>query len=101
ASIAANKAFKAPMGKAFGLTVGAPAVIGVVMADTAVKAATVEVLGVASPAKGTSLTNEVILFMSGDSGAVRQALIAARTVGLKLLSTLGAAPTSVTGRPYI
>jgi microcompartment protein PduB len=101
ASIAANKAFKAPMGKAFGLTVGAPAVIGVVMADTAVKAATVEVLEVASPGKGTSLTNEVILFMSGDSGAVRQALIAARTIGLKLLSTLGATPTSVTGKPYI
>ena len=71
------------------------------IADTAVKAATVDVIGYASPAKGTSLTNEAILFISGDSGAVRQALIAAREVGLKLLGTLGAAPASTTGKPYI
>ncbi|BCV25864.1 microcompartment protein PduB [Gelria sp. Kuro-4] len=101
ASFACNKAFGAPIGKAFGLTVGAPAGIGVVIADTAVKAATVDVIGYASPAKGTSLTNEAILFISGDSGAVRQALIAAREVGLKLLGTLGAAPASTTGKPYI
>ncbi|NPV69156.1 MAG: propanediol utilization microcompartment protein PduB [Firmicutes bacterium] len=101
ASFACNKAFSAPIGKAFGLTVGAPAGIGVVMADTAVKAANVDAIGYASPAKGTSFSNEVILFISGDSGAVRQALIAAREVGLKLLGSLGAAPASVTGKPYI
>jgi microcompartment protein PduB len=89
ASHACAKAFGAPLGKAFGLVVGAPAAIGVVTADTAVKAANVDVLSVASPSKGTSLTNEVILFFSGDSGAVRQALIAARDVGVALLSTLG------------
>jgi microcompartment protein PduB len=89
ASHACAKAFGAPVGKAFGLVVGAPAAIGVITADTAVKAANVEVLSVASPAKGTSLTNEVIIFFSGDSGAVRQALIAARDVGVALLSTLG------------
>jgi microcompartment protein PduB len=89
ASFACNKAFGAPLGKAFGLVVGAPASIGIITADVAVKAANVEVLSVASPAKGTSLTNEVIIFFSGDSGAVRQALIAARDVGVALLSTLG------------
>lgn len=101
ASFACNKAFGAPIGKAFGLTVGAPAGIGVVIADTAVKAANVDVIGYASPSKGTSLTNEAILFISGDSGAVRQALIAAREVGIKLLGALGASPASVTGKPYI
>jgi ethanolamine utilization microcompartment shell protein EutL len=35
------------------------------------------------------MTNEVIIFFSGDSGAVRQALIAAREVGVELLSSLG------------
>lgn len=100
ASYALNKAFGAPIGKAFGITVGAPAGIGVVLADTAVKAATVDVIGYASPAGGTSYSNEVISFLSGDSGAVRQAIIAAREVGIPLLGALGAKPESTT-TPYI
>ncbi|MFO7152330.1 MAG: propanediol utilization microcompartment protein PduB [Bacillota bacterium] len=100
ASYALEKAFGAPLGKAFGLIVGAPAAIGVVCCDTAVKAAEVEIIGYASPAKGTSFTNEAILFMSGESGAVRQALIAARDVGKKLLAAMGGEPKSM-GVPYI
>ena len=100
ASFALNKAFGAPIGKAFGITVGAPAAIGVVLADTAVKASTIDVVGYASPAAGTSYSNEVISFFSGDSGAVRQAIIAAREVGRGLLGAMGAYPESVT-TPYI
>ena len=100
ASHALNKAFGAPLGKAFGITVGGPAAIGVVLADTAVKAATVDVVGYASPAGGTSYSNEVISFLSGDSGAVRQAIVAAREVGISLLGALGDSPASVT-TPYI
>ncbi|RKD32749.1 propanediol utilization microcompartment protein PduB [Thermohalobacter berrensis] len=100
ASYACNKAFKAPIGKAFGLIVGAPAAIGVLMADTAVKAANVEVIGYASPGNGTSFTNEAILFISGDSGAVRQSLIAAREIGKPLLEALGGKAPSLT-QPYI
>jgi microcompartment protein PduB len=101
ASYALNKAFNAPIGKAFGISVGAPAAIGVVMADAAVKAANVDIIGYASPGNGgTSFTNEVIVFLSGDSGAVRQSVIAAREAGLPLIETLGgeAKPASV---PYI
>lgn len=101
ASYACNKAFGAPLGKAFGLIVGAPAGIGVVIADTAVKAANVEVLGYASPNAGTAHSNEVILNICGDSGAVRQALIAAREVGIKLLETLGGAEAPSSTTPYI
>lgn len=100
ASKALQKAFDAPEGKAFGISVGAPAAIGVIMADVAVKAATIDVVGYASPADGTSLTNESILFFSGDSGAVRQAVVAAREVGLKLLGSLGDKPESLS-EPYI
>ena len=100
ASLALQKAFGAPLGKAFGITVGAPAGIGVMMADTAVKSATVDVVGYANPAEGTSHSNEVILFVSGDSGAVRQAIIAARDVGKQLLEVLGGPAPSLT-RPYI
>ncbi len=101
ASYALEKAFGAEVGKAFGITVGAPAAIGVLMADTAVKAANVDVVGYASPGNGgTSYSNEVILFLSGDSGAVRQSIIAAREVGKQLIEAMGGpAPSSTT--PYI
>ena len=93
----ASAAFGAPEGKAFGLIVGAPAAIGVVMADVAVKSANVDVIGYASPSAGTSNSNEVILQISGDSGAVRQAVISAREVGKQLLGTMGDEP--VNGAP--
>ena len=92
--------FKAPQGRAFGLILGAPAVIGVLMIDTAVKAANVQVVGYGSPAQGTSLTNEVMIWVSGDAGAVRQAVIAGREVGKQLLGAWGEEPKSVT-QPYI
>ena len=92
--------FNSPEGRAFGLILGAPAVIGVLMIDTAVKAADVEVVGYASPAKGTSLTNEVMIWVTGDSGAVRQAVVSGREVGIKLLSAWGQEAKSVT-QPYI
>jgi len=100
ASFACEKAFGATVGKAFGLIVGAPAAIGVITADTAVKAANVDIVSYASPST-TSFTNEVILFISGDSGAVRQSILAAKEVGVKLLEVLGnqKAPSATT--PYI
>ena len=100
ASFALQKAFNAPVGRAFGLTVGAPAVLGVLMVDAALKAADVECIGVAGPQSGLSLTNEVVSFLSGDAGAVRQAVMAARDVGFKLLGTLGETPKPA-GVPYI
>ena len=95
ASYACQTAFGAEYGRAFGLIVGAPGAIGVVMADTAVKAANVTVVGYASPGNGgTSHSNEAILFISGDSGAVRQSVISAREVGLALLGSMGDEPTN-------
>lgn len=103
ASYALNKAFGAPLGKAFGITVGAPAAIGVLLADTAVKAATVDVVAYSSPANGgTSFSNEVILGFTGDSGAVKQAIIAAREVGKQLLGAMEPdIPLVSTTTPYI
>lgn len=74
------------------MIVGAPASIGVLMADTAVKSANVDVVAYSSPAQGTSFSNEVILVISGDSGAVRQAVISAREIGKTVLATLGSEP---------
>jgi microcompartment protein PduB len=101
ASYAINKAFNGPVGKAFGLVVGAPAAIGVLMADVAVKTANVELVGYASPGNGgTSFSNEVIIMITGDSGAVRQAVLSARDAGKKLLEALGG-PAASTTTPYI
>ncbi len=100
ASYACNFTFGAPIGKAYGLLVGAPAAIGILLVDTAVKAADVNVVGGAGPASGLSFTNEYVAHLSGDAGAVRQAVIAAREVGIKLLGTLAGTPQSL-GVPYI
>jgi microcompartment protein PduB len=100
ASFACEKAFGATVGKAFGLIVGAPAAIGVITADTAVKAANVDVISYASPST-TSYSNESILFISGDSGAVRQAILAAKDVGVRLLEVLGNAEAPSATTPYI
>lgn len=102
ASYALEKAFGAPVGQSFGITVGSPAAIGIVLADTAAKAATVQPVSYASPGNGgTSFSNEVIFTFSGDSGAVRQAVIAARDVGKQLLKTMDAAEIKSTTTPYI
>ena len=96
-----NKAFGTPLGKAFGFTNGCPAAMGVVIADIAVKAANVEVIGVSTPGNGgTSFSNEVIVCLTGDSGAVRQAIRAGIEAGKKLLSAFGGTPTSAT-EPYV
>ncbi|MEA5083175.1 MAG: propanediol utilization microcompartment protein PduB [Lachnospiraceae bacterium] len=100
ASYCIEKAFGAPLGKAFGMTCAGPAAIGTVLADIAVKAANVEVIGYCSPTSGTSYSNEVILTFTGDSGAVRQAVRAAIEAGKKMLGALGDEPKS-TSTPYI
>lgn len=100
ASYALEMAFGAPLGKSFGITVGAPAAIGLIMADVAVKTSNVDIISYATPTNGQSFSNEVTMGVSGDSGAVRQAIIAAREVGKQLLGALGAEPVSTT-EPYI
>ncbi len=101
ASYALNKAFGAPIGKSFGMTCAGPAAIGIVIADTAAKSAVIDPVAYSSPAKGTCFSNEVIFTFSGDSGAVRQAVIAAREVGIQLLGTLDPTPIESTTTPYI
>lgn len=101
ASFANNMVFGAPIGRAFAICVGAPAGIGVLMADTALKAANIDLVGYSSPDNGgTKFSNEAILTFSGDAGAVRQAVYAAREVGKQALEALGG-PAPSTTTPYI
>ena len=86
--------------QAFAFLAGAPAAIGLFMADTAVKAANVEIVDYKTPNNGTSYTNEVILAFSGEASDVKSALLAAREVGLELLGSMGSEPKSQ-GTPYL
>lgn len=91
----------ADLGKAWGFFGGCPAGIGLVMADAAMKSANVNIVRTFSPAHGTSYSNEYLVAITGDSGAVKQAIISAREVGAKLLETMGGKPLTPGGKPYI
>ena len=97
---ALNKAFGAPIGEAFGFMAGSPAAIGLVMADTAMKASAVHITRYMTPSIGTSHSNEVILALSGDASAVKEAVLQARQIGLELLIGMGSYP-EIPGVPYL
>ncbi len=96
-----HRAFGAPMGAAFGFLAASPAAIGLVLADRALKAASVDIISYMTPSVGTSHSNEVILAFSGEADAVRTAVRAARDVGLPLLRAMGSEPESPGAAPYI
>lgn len=93
-------AFGIPHGKAFGFVCGCPAAIGMVMADLAVKSADVEIAKYMTPNEGTSHTNEVIVALSGETSAVKTAVLTAREAGLALLGSMEGEVKSL-GEPYI
>lgn len=97
---ALHMGFGAPIGKAFGFFCGSPAAIGLVMADLAVKASPVEIIRYMTPEHGTSHSNEVIVAVTGDASAVKNAVLTARENGLKLLVSLGSYPETPS-RPFL
>lgn len=101
AGFALNKAFDAPVDRAFGFICGSPAAIGLVIADTAVKSADVKVIKYMTPSIGTSHSNEVIITVTGNAAAVKEAVITARNKGIKFLESMGSKAVSPTGIPYI
>ncbi|MDD3337668.1 MAG: microcompartment protein PduB [Lachnospiraceae bacterium] len=92
ASQALHMAFDAPLDQAFGFMCGSPAAIGLVMADAAMKSAAVEAVKYMTPDQGTSHSNEVILAVTGDASAVKNAVLRAREIGLQLLISMGSYP---------
>lgn len=97
---ALNKAFGAPLDQAFGFMAGSPAAIGLVMADKALKSASVSLIKYMTPDKGTSHSNEVIIAFSGDTSAVKTAVLTARDVGLELITTMAEYPSGPS-KPYL
>lgn len=95
-----TKAFSAEPEQSFGFMAGSPAAIGLVMADTAMKAANVRIARYMTPSIGTSHSNEVILALSGDASAVKESVLSARQIGLELLISMGSYP-EIPGTPYL
>ena len=92
AGAALQAAFGATVGEAFGFMAGSPAAIGLLMADKALKSAGVSLVRYMTPDRGTSHSNEVIIAFTGDTSAVKTAVLTAREVGLELLSSMGEYP---------
>ncbi len=97
---ALNKAFNAPINQAFGFMAGSPAAIGLVMADKALKSASVSLIKYMTPDRGTSHSNEVIIAFTGDTSAVKTAVLTAREVGLELITTMAEYPKGPS-EPYL
>ena len=95
-----TKGFHATKGQAFGFMAGSPAAIGLVMADTALKSANVDICRYMTPSIGTSHSNEVILAITGNASAVKEAVLQARQIGLELLIAMGSYP-EIPGTPYL
>lgn len=93
-------AFGAPLGKPFGFFCGSPAAIGLVMADLAIKSSPVEIIRYMTPDIGTSHSNEVIVAVTGEASAVKNAVLTARDIGLQLLVSMGSYPETPT-QPYL
>ena len=85
--------FGVPLDSAFGFMAGSPAAIGLVMADAAVKSADVKIVKYMTPDHGTSHSNEVIIAFTGDTSAVKNAVLRGREIGLELITTMGEYPS--------
>ncbi|MDO4555072.1 MAG: propanediol utilization microcompartment protein PduB [Lachnospiraceae bacterium] len=90
-----HQIFSVPLGKAFGFICAAPAGIGLVTADTAMKAAPVEIVWYGTPSIHLSMTNEIIIGITGDYGAVKKAVDTAYQKGSDLIQTFGKVPASI------
>ncbi len=92
-------AYGAQPGKSFGIIIGAPASIGLVMADTALKTASVEMVKYLDIDK-SSYANQIGITITGDSGAVRQSIVASKEVGINVLKSMGQNPVSIASIEY-
>ena len=92
--------FGVPLDSAFGFMAGSPAAIGLVMADAAVKSADVKIVKYMTPDHGTSHSNEVIIAFTGDTSAVKDAVLRGREIGLALITTMGEYPKGPS-EPYL
>lgn len=90
-----HQIFNTPLDRAFGFVCAGPAGIAMVAADTAMKAADVEIIWHGTPSYNLSHTNEVIIGITGDYGAVSTAVETAYEKASLLIEAYGSKPESI------
>ena len=90
-----HQIFGTPLGKAFGIIGAAPAGIGLVAVDRAVKEAPVDIVWYGSPSHNLLMMNEFTAAVSGNLEAVEKAIATGKEIGCELLHTCGIKPISV------
>lgn len=90
-----HKIFQAPLQRAFGFICAGPAGISIVAADTAMKSAPVDICWYGTPSINLSMTNEVIIGITGDYGAVKKAVDTAYEKASALIEVYGSHPESI------
>lgn len=90
-----HQIFGAPIGKAFGVVGAAPAGVGIVAVDQAMKAASVDIVWYGMPSHNLLMMNEFSAGVSGEISAVQKAMETGKKIGCELLKTMGIAPISI------
>ncbi len=90
-----HQIFGTPIGKAFGVIGAAPAGIGIVAVDCAVKTAPVDIVWYGTPSHNLLMMNEFVACVTGDISAVEKAMERGKKTGCELLNTLGVLPISI------
>jgi ethanolamine utilization microcompartment shell protein EutL len=89
ASAALMRVFEAPLDGACGVIVGAPAGLGLLLGDTALKTASVDLVAFRGPSAEQAFANEAWLAVTGDPASVTSVLESARALGIRLLDEMG------------
>ena len=90
-----HQIFGAPLGRAFGIIGAAPAGIGLVAVDKAVKEAPVDIVWFGSPSHNLLMMNEFSAAVSGNLEAVEKVISIGKEIGCELLHTCGIKPIGI------
>lgn len=90
-----HEIFGTPLGKAFGIIGAAPAGIGIVAVDQAMKAAPVDAVWYGSPSHNLLMMNEFSAGITGDYEAVKKAIDKGKETGCQLLNSCGMTPVPI------
>lgn len=90
-----HQIFGVPLRKAFGIIGAAPAGIGIVAVDKAMKAAPVDAVWFGSPSHNLLMMNEFSAGITGSYEAVKKAVETGKEIGCQLLNTCGMKPVSI------
>ncbi len=90
-----HQIFNTPLHRAFGFICAGPAGISLVAMDKAVKESPVEIVWHGTPSYHLSMTNEVIIGITGDYSVVKKAVDTAYHIASELIEVYGSKPESI------